>query len=158
MKAGVTNQFSKANNLYGNNLKEEIIMLTSADYLLMEIIKKLQPISAEQLSNKYSSKIESINIRLNSLKSDYGYIDFQYAEKEFAYGLKPMAPTDKYIITDLGLKALQDHKTITREENHKLWLQSCWIPIIVSIVINEFYRLLPYIRYWLKLILKQLSL
>lgn len=114
MKADVTNQLSKANNLYDNNLKEEIIMLTSDDYLLMEIIKKLQPISADQLSNKYSSKIESINIRLNLLKSDYGYIDFQYAEKEFAYGLKSIALTDKYIITDLGLKALQDHKTITR--------------------------------------------
>lgn len=132
-------------------------MLSSADYQLMKIIEKVQPISEKELIQKYSTKIKSINIRLNSLKSDYGYIGFHYAEKDFAYGLKAMAPTDKYIITDLGLKVLQDYKTTTRKENHKLWLQSCWIPIIVSIVINEFYRLLPYIQYWLKLILKQLS-
>lgn len=132
-------------------------MLTSVDYLLMKKIKKHQPISAKQLKARCFFKIDGIHTRLNTPLIQYSFIDFEYIEQNVGYGISAPTPTDRYVITELGLKALQDYKVTTREEKHKLRLKSCWIPIIVSIAINEFYRLIPYIRYWLKLIQEWIS-
>lgn len=131
-------------------------MIESADYMLLEKIKQYQPVSGDKLINNHSYKIDGTDSRINTLKAN-AYIDFEFIEQDFGYGNKGLAHTDNYIITDLGMKALQDYKISNKQKKKELWLQSCWIPIIVSVLTNLLLKILPYILMLLKLIIKQLA-
>lgn len=129
-------------------------MLEHADYMLLEKIKQCQPVSIEQLIAQFSSKIDGINSRISNLKT-YDCIDFEYVDQNVGYGIIAPTATNNYTITDLGMKALQDYKISTKQKKQELWLQSCWIPIIVSLATNLFFRILPYILSLLKPIIQR---
>ena len=128
-------------------------MISSADYFLLKRIKDLQPVTSEQLCALYSNKIDGIISRLDELKNGYKYINFEFVPKDTDFGTTLLMPTNKYIITDSGLKALQDYKLNAHQEKIKLWLSNCLIPVIVSIITNLLCILLPKIIKLLKQIL-----
>lgn len=127
-------------------------MLEHFDYMLLEKINKYQPITEEELNGIVSSKLYGIHSRLIVLISN-SYIGFETTKKYIGYGLEGDVPTDKYVVTDIGAKTLQDYKFNRRDEKLKLWLSSFWIPLLVSLVTTLILNKWSDILQWLILIL-----
>lgn len=142
-------------------------VLEENDYVLLDYINRNEPIEKDKLIAKFSEQIDSVEYRIQLLEEpDYEMDDplFKIAIKNSSFIIsdydvytKPSGTTlhrdlGIYRLTALGKKSLQDYKKAERKAARRLWLENCWIPIIVSVatnlVIAVLKLLLPLIQQW----------
>lgn len=132
------------------------------DYVVLEYIAKHGPVTIETVAQALPD-IVSVNLRMKAMQYHEPGAEGYILQKSIPYqdgSLTRMIPSDDFVITELGERALQDYRHATRKHQKELWLKNAWIPIIVSFVTtlatNYILPKLPLLIEWFHHILQRI--
>jgi hypothetical protein len=129
-----------------------IEQLTPIDFKILEYIGRFDSISRDDIVRHFSN-VDSIDYRIAQLAArDYefigggnravsvrvpvpnsSYLIEEYESAKGEYGLIQHKATNRFRLSALGKKALEDNRAFRRQANLKSWKERFWIPFLVSI-------------------------
>lgn len=128
--------------------------LSDADYRILKYVGKFDHVTKKSIVTALRHKIDAVEYRIDKLS----YIDFQVEENPNTnyiiqeckitgeiYGGPQLKPIDRYHLSELGKKVLQDYKLNKKQTMKALRLQGIWLPIIMSILTTIILHLLQWL-------------